>query len=213
MSGADALAITALTLRVGLVATAAIALPGVALGFLLSRWRSSWKPLVQTLVSLPMVLPPGAIGLLLRALLARPLLLTWWAAVVASAVMSLPLLVLGAQQGFDAVPRRLEQVATTLGASRRRVFLAITLPHASRGILFGFLFAFARGLGEFGATALVAGDIPGQTETLALAIYGRIHQFEDRDAALLSAISVLLALATTGIAQLFLRDRSEAPRA
>ena len=213
MSGADALAITALTLRVGLVATAAIALPGVALGFLLSRWRSSWKPLVQTLVSLPMVLPPVAIGLLLLALLARPLLLTWWAAVVASAVMSLPLLVLGAQQGFDAVPRRLEQVATTLGASRRRVFLAITLPHASRGILFGFLFAFARGLGEFGATALVAGDIPGRTETLALAIYGRIHQFEDRDAALLSAISVLLALATTGIAQLFLRDRSEAPRA
>jgi molybdate transport system permease protein len=121
--------------------------------------------------------------------------------------MSLPLLVMGARQAFDAVPHRLEAVATTLGASPARVFLAITLPHAARGTAFGFLFAFARGLGEFGATALVAGDIPGQTETLALGIYDRIRQFQDREAALLAAISLGIALATTGVAQLLLRGR------
>lgn len=221
MTAADATATTLLTLRVGLVATAAIALPGVGLGYVLSRWRSPWKPLVETLVALPMVLPPVAVGLLLLALLGRDgwiggvcerwfggtILLTWWAAAAASAVMSLPLLVMGSRQAFDAVPHRLEAVATTLGASPARVFCAITLPHAARGIAFGFLFAFARGLGEFGATALVAGDIPGQTETLALGIYDRIRQFQDRDAALLAAISLAIALATTGVAQLLLRGR------
>jgi molybdate transport system permease protein len=221
VSAADVITTTLLTLRVGLAATLAIALPGVALGYLLSRWRSPWKLLVETLVALPMVLPPVAVGLLLLALFSRngwfgglcerwfggTILLTWWAAAAASAVMSLPLLVMGARQGFDAVPHRLEAVATTLGASRWRVLLAITLPHAARGILFGFLFAFARGLGEFGATALVAGDIPGQTETLALAIYARIGQFQDRDAALLAVISLCIALVTTGVAQLFARGR------
>jgi molybdate transport system permease protein len=168
-----------------------------------------------------MVLPPVAVGLLLLALLARQgpvgrliaalggdtLLLTWQAAAIASAVMSFPLLVMGARQAFDSVPRRLEQVAATLGASRWRIFRSITLPHATRGLLYGFLFAFARGLGEFGATALVAGDTPGETETLALAIYSRIHQFEDRDAALLTLISIAIALLTTGAAELFLRER------
>src|SRR5262245_6320411 len=195
MTVADALDVTLLTLKVGAVATALIALPGVAIGWVLSRWRSRWRPVLQTLVTLPMVLPPVAVGLLLLALLARQgpvgrlvtllggdtILLTWQAAAIASAVMSFPLLVMGARQGFDAVPRRLEQVAATLGAKRSRIFLAITLPHAARGILYGFLFAFARGLGEFGATTLVAGDTPGETETLALAIYSRIHQFQDRE--------------------------------
>jgi molybdate transport system permease protein len=223
VTGADALAITLLTLKVGAASTALIALPGVAVGYALSRWRSRLKPVLQTLVALPMVLPPVAVGLLLLALLARDgplgraiaamgggtLLLTWQAAAIASAVMSFPLLVMGARQGFDAVPRRLEQVAATLGASRSRILLSITLPHAARGLLHGFLFAFARGLGEFGATALVAGDTPGETETLALGIYSRIQQFQDRDAALLAAISLGIALLTTGAAELLLRRSGE----
>jgi molybdate transport system permease protein len=221
MTASDALGVTLLTLRVGVTATAAIALPAIATGWLLSRWRSRLRPLVQTLVSLPMVLPPVAVGLLLLLLLARhspvgraieslfgaPILLTWWAAALASAVMSFPLFVLGATQGFDAVPRRLEQVAASLGASPLRVLWSITLPHAASGILYGVVAAFARSLGEFGATSLVAGRIHGETETLSLAIYAHIEEFDHHDAILLAAISLGLALATIGSAELLLRRR------
>src|SRR5690606_34263345 len=103
-------------------------------------------------------------------------------------------LVLGAQNAFAAVPPRIEQVAATLGASRSRVFFRVTLPLASRGILHGFAFAFARALGEFGATTLVAGHVPGETETLALAIYARIENFDDNAALRLCALSIVLAL-------------------
>ena len=221
MSAADLAGITLLTLRVGLVATLLILVPGVATGWVLARARFPGLSLVRATILLPMVLPPVAVGLFLLELLARsfpvgaalqrllgePVLLTWWAAVIASAVMSFPLLVLGAEQGFAAVPRRLEQVAATLGASRARIFLRVTLPLAARAILYGLVFAFARGLGEFGATTLVAGRIPGKTETLALAIYGRIEEFRDRDAALLSLISVLLAFSITALAETCLRGR------
>jgi len=221
VSAADLAGITLLTLRVGLVATLLILVPGVATGWVLARARFPGLSLVRATILLPMVLPPVAVGLFLLELLARsfpvgaalqrllgePVLLTWWAAVIASAVMSFPLLVLGAEQGFAAVPRRLEQVAATLGASRARIFLRVTLPLAARAILYGLVFAFARGLGEFGATTLVAGRIPGKTETLALAIYGRIEEFRDRDAALLSLISVLLAFSITALAETCLRGR------
>jgi molybdate transport system permease protein len=166
-----------------------------------------------------MVVPPVAVGLALLLFLARdgplePLLrglgvasplLTWKAAAIASAVMAFPLLAFGAQQGFDSVPRRVEQVAATLGASRPRAFLAITLPHAARGIAWGIVFAFARSLGEFGATALIAGRIPGETETLALAIDGRIHAFRDGEAVAFAAISLAIALLATIGAELLLR--------
>lgn len=211
--------VTALTLKVGLAAIAAIVLPATATGLLLSRWRSPLRPLLRALVALPMVVPPVAVGLALLLLLARggplePLLrglgiasplLTWKAAAIASAVMAFPLLAFGSQQGFDAVPRRLEQVAATLGASRARTFLAVTLPHAARGIAWGVVFAFARSLGEFGATALIAGRIPGETETLALAIDGRIHAFRDGDAIAFAAISLAIALSATIGGELLLR--------
>ncbi|TAH35110.1 MAG: molybdate ABC transporter permease subunit [Planctomycetota bacterium] len=220
---ADAVSITLLTLRVGLVACAIILGPGVALGYVLARKRFWGRTLVQTVVMLPMVLPPVAVGLLLLFLFARrspvgqavesvfgaPLLLTWWAAALASAVMAFPMLVLGAQQGFQSVPRRLEQVAATLGASRRAVFFRVSLPLAARGILFGLAFAFARAIGEFGATTVVAGHIPGRTETLALAIYARIEQFEDAEALGLAAVSLALALAMTGTAHWLLRSREK----
>ena len=219
MTAGEALDVTLLTLKVGATSTAAIALPAVATGYVLSRWRSPLRPLVQTVVSLPMVLPPVAVGLLLLLLFARsaplgraveacfgaPLLLTWWAAAVASAVMSFPLFVMGAMQGFDAVPPRLEQVAASLGASRVRVLLSITLPHAARGLACGAVAAFARGLGEFGATALVAGRIRGETETLSLAIYDRIEQFKSADAVVFAALSLALALLTIGAVELLRR--------
>lgn len=221
MHAAEILAIAGRTLQVGALATALTLVPGIALGWLLARERLPGRVLLQTIVSLPMVLPPVAIGLLLLLMLSRgsvvgdlfarviggPVLLTWGAAVVAAAVMSLPLVVLGAQQGFQAVPRRLEQVAATLGASPARVFFAVSLPLATRSIAHGSLFAFARALGEFGATTLVAGHIPGETETLALAIYARIEQFEDAQALVLSAASIGMALLITGAAELCLRRR------
>ncbi len=221
MTPAGILDITLLTLRVGLVSTLIILVPGVLLGWLLARREFRGRALVQTVVSLPLVLPPVAIGLLLLHLLSRrapvgraieslfggPVLLTWWAAALAAAVMSFPLLVRGAEQGFAAVPRRLEQVASSLGASRSRVFFAVTLPLAGRGILYGVVFAFARGLGEFGATTLVAGHIPGRTETLALAVYARIEEFKDGEAWALAGVSVVLALVITGLAETVLRRR------
>jgi molybdate transport system permease protein len=217
----EVVSITLLTLRVGLVSTLIILVPAVLLGYLLARYDFPGRSLVQTVVSLPLVLPPVAIGLLLLHVLSRrapvgwaieqafgaPALLTWWAAALAAAIMSFPLLVRGAEQGFAGVPRRLEQVASSLGASRSRVFFRVTLPLAARGILYGVVFAFARGLGEFGATTLVAGHIPGRTETLALGIYARIEQFKDSEAFTLAGVSVVLALLITGLAETLLRGR------
>lgn len=214
---------TLLTLKVGAVATLINLVPGVLTGWWLAHARFRGRTLVQALVMLPMVLPPVAIGLVLLVLFARgsflggliermfgaPILLTWPAAALAAAVMSFPLVVLGAQQGFRAVPRRLEQVARTLGARGWTVFFRISLPLAKRSIAYGLVFGFARSLGEFGATTLVAGHIPGETETLALAIYARIESFQEREALLLSGVSVLLALALTGAAELWLRTKAE----
>ena len=221
MTAGEVLDITLLTLRVGLVSTAIILVPGVALGYLLARREFKGRALVQTLVALPLVLPPVAVGLALLLVLSRrapigrtleavfggPVLLTWWAAAIAAAVMSFPLLVRGAEQGFLGVPRRLEQVASSLGASRWRVFVSVTLPLATRGILYGVVFAFARGLGEFGATTIVAGHIPGRTETLALGIYGRIESFRDTEALILAGVAVALAVGVTGLAEGVLRSR------
>lgn len=226
MTIAELAEIAALSLRVSLVSTTLIAVPAVALGWVFARRPFAGRAVVRALVSLPMVLPPVAVGLVLLALFARgsllgdvfeswfggTILLTWWAAVLASAVMSFPLLVLGAEQGFASVPARLEAVASTLGASRSRVFLRVTLPLARRGILYGMVFAFARGLGEFGATTLVAGHIPHQTETLSLAIFARIEAFEDGEAFLLCAVSLSLALAITVAAEVFLRARVRGDR-
>lgn len=212
-------AILGVTLRVATVATLAILVPGVALGWVLARHRFRGRSVVQTLVALPMVLPPVAVGLLLLLVLSRrfafgqaletllggPVLLTWWAAALAAAVMSFPLLVRSAEQAFLGVPPRLEQVARTLGASRRRVFFAVTLPLAARGLLYGVVFAFARALGEFGATTIVAGNIPGRTETLALGMYARIESFRDGEALVLAGVSTALAFGITLAAEAWLR--------
>lgn len=196
-----------LTLRVATLATA-LSLPlGLALGLLLARARFVGKSLLETLVALPLVMPPVATGLVLLKLFGRrgPLggllkrtldvdvVFTPKAVVLAMMVMSLPLLVRGARVAFEGVPGRLEAVARTLGASEARVFVTVTLPLALRGIVGGTLLGFARALGEFGATIVVAGSIAGRTETMSLAIYGAVQLGDDAAAYRLLAVSVLVA--------------------
>jgi molybdate transport system permease protein len=187
-------------------ATAVMLVPGVALAWLLARRRFPGKSLVETLVSLPLVMPPVATGLLLLWLFGRrgPLgrllesvgievVFTPAAVVLAMAVMGLPLLVRTARAGFEQVTRRYEQIAETLGAGPWRVFSTVTLPLASRNILAGALLGFSRALGEFGATIVVAGSIPGRTRTLAVGIYTFTETGQDERAAALLVIAVAIA--------------------
>jgi molybdate transport system permease protein len=218
------LGMLALTLRVAAVATLLALPPAVALGYLLARHRFRGRALVQALVALPMVLPPVAVGLGLLWLFGRrgplgPLLdalgieviFTWHAAVLAAALVGFPLFARACEQAFAAVDPRYERVARSLGASPLRAFARVTLPLAGRGILYGALLAFARGLGEFGATAIVAGIVPGRTETLALGIWSRIQMGDDAGARALCAASFALALGAMLVAELWLRR--EAPAA
>jgi molybdate transport system permease protein len=182
--------------------------PGVALAWLLARRRFPGKAVVETLVSLPLVVPPVATGLILLWLLGRrgplggplealgiEIVFTARAVVIAMAVMGLPLLVRTARAGFEQVTRRYEQIAETLGAGPWRVFRTITLPLASRNILAGALLGFSRALGEFGATIVVAGSIPGRTRTLSVGIYTYTETGQDRQAAILLAVSIAIAFA------------------
>ena len=136
------------------------------------------------------------------------LVFTWRAVVIAAAVMSFPLLVRSARVGFQEVNRRYEEMARTLGAGEWRVFTTISLPLASRGILAGVLLAFARAVGEFGATILVAGNIPGQTTTLSLRIYEAVQLGHDATAYRLLLVCVLIAFATVFVGELLLRRRN-----
>jgi molybdate transport system permease protein len=202
------LAVTLLSLRVAGVATLVLIPPGVGLGWWLARHRVRGRALVQALVALPMVLPPVAVGLGLLLVLSRlPLNLafTWWAAVLAAAVVSLPLLVRACEQAFAAVDPRLEQVARSLGLSPSRTFVRVSLPLARRGILYGATLAFTRALGEFGATAVVAGIIPGRTETLSLAIWSRVELGDTRVALGFVVAAFLLALGAMLMAEGWLR--------
>jgi molybdate transport system permease protein len=207
--------IVGFTFWMAVLATVAIFPFGVALAWFLARKSWPGKPIVETLIALPLVMPPVATGLILLKLLGRKgpigrflhdhfdleVVFTWRAVVAAMAVMSFPLLVRGARIAFEAVNPRLEQVATTLGAPPFRVFLTVTFPLAIRGIIAGSVLAFARALGEFGATILVAGNIPGKTTTLSVSIYSDIQLGHDRDAFRLLAVSVVLAFAAVWISE------------
>lgn len=200
------------TLQVAAAATALLLVPGIALAWLLARspgsearWRG--RLIVETLVSLPLVLPPTAVGLGLLLLFGRDGPLGGWlyrifgwevvftraAVVLACAVMALPLLVRSARSALEEVDPRLVGVARTLGRSPLAAFLEVHLPLAWRGVLAGVVLAFTRALGEFGATILVAGNIPGRTQTLALALFQEIQMGRDAAALRLAGISALLA--------------------
>ena len=220
----DLAAITTFTLAVAALSTLVILPPGLALGWLLARREWRGKSLVETLVALPLVVPPVATGLVLLKLFGRrgpfgawlerfgvEVVFTWVGVVLATAVMSFPLLVRSARVAFEGVPARLEHVARTLGAGRRRVFLTITLPLAARGLVAAALLAFARALGEFGATIMVAGYIPGKTATLSLSIYHLVQLGRDREAFALLGVSVAIAFAAVWAGEAFL-GRNRPPR-
>ena len=219
-SGED-LEVVLLTLRVAVVATALLAVPGVLAGLALARYRGPGRGVAETILSLPLVLPPTAIGIvLLESLSPRrsfgawlaahgvEVVFTWKGAVLASMAMALPLLVRSARTAFEEVDPRLVGVARTLGCGPVRAFLRVTLPLARRGVLAGIVLAFSRALGEFGATVMVAGNIPGRTQTLALAIFQETQNGRDADARWLAAITVALSFAALWTAELFQRRRS-----
>ena len=214
---AEILQVTSFSLAMAAVATLVMLPPGVGLAWVLAR-RSFWgQHVIETLVTLPLVLPPVATGLILLKLLGRrgplgrvleaagiEIIFTWRAVVVAMAVMGLPLLVRAARSGFEQVDRRYEQIAETLGASPARVFFTISLPLARRGVLAGAVLGFSRALGEFGATIMIAGALPG-TRTLSVAIYS--YTQTGRDAA---AVALLVAAATIAFAAVFVSNRLSA---
>jgi molybdate transport system permease protein len=204
----------ALSLRVAVLATAVNALAGIPLAYVLARHSFRGRALVDLLVTLPLILPPTITGYYLIVLLGRrgwlgtPLYaltgwtvaFTWYAAVIAATVMALPLLVRTARAAIESVDRDLEKAAFTLGRPEWRTALEVTLPLARNGILAGLVLAFARALGEFGATLMLAGNIPGRTTTVPLAIYTAVQTGEMHDALLLVAALTALSCAVLVIA-------------
>ena len=199
-----------LTLQIAVVATV-INLPiAVGLSWLIVKRRVRGSFLLEVLVSLPLALPPvvsgyflllllgrqGPVGSLIRDTLGVDIVFTWVAAALASAVVSFPLMARGVMTAIEGVDERLERSARSLGAGTLRVAFTITLPLAYRGIMAGVLLGFVRALSEFGATIVVAGNIPGRTQTLPLAIFEKVQLGRDADALRLVGVSIALAVAT-----------------
>lgn len=215
-------AILLLTVQVAATATAVVLVPATALGYLLARREFRGKRILSALVGLPLVLPPTAVGFLLLRLLSAQgplgretlgfdlgLVLTWKGAVLAAATMSLPLVARTARVAFESVDPRLELMARTLGYSRLRTFLVITLPLAARGLLAGTILGFTRALGEFGATVTLAGNIPGSTQTLAAAIFSAQQVGDNRQAAVFMVIALALGLSAILLSETLASPRKE----
>jgi molybdate transport system permease protein len=209
------------TLGMSALGTLLILPPGMALAWTLARGRWPGKAVVETLTSLPLIMPPVATGLILLKLFGRrglvgawleqmlgvQIAFSWRAVVLATAVMSFPLFVRAARVAFEEVDPRLEQIARTLGKNRAQVFCSITIPLSARGLTAGMVLAFARALGEFGATVMVAGNIPGRTATLSLSIYNFVQLGKDDDAYRLLAVSVAIAFGALWLSELWLTRR------
>ena len=190
MLTAEEWTIVVLSIKVGVVATAATLPAAFAIGWLLARCEFPGKTLFDALVHLPLVLPPvvtgwmlllafgnrGPLGQLLHEVFGVSLMFRWTGAALASAVMALPLMVRAMRLSIEAIDRRLESAARTLGASPWRVFLGITLPLSMPGVLAAGVLGFARSIGEFGATITFVSNIPGETQTLPLAIYSELQR-------------------------------------
>jgi len=210
-----------LSLRVAALATLISLTLGLALAYALANWRFRGKEALDALTTLPMVLPPTVLGYYLLVLLGRdsflgklhehvwgaPLVFTWQAAVVASTVHAVPLLVKAARAALESVDRSLEDAARTLGASEWRVFLRITLPLARRSVLAATVFAFARALGDFGITIMIAGNIPGKTQTMAVAIYDAVQSGNGQLARIL-----VLVISAVAITVLYTMNRLQAAK-
>lgn len=207
----DASAWTALllSLKVAGLATAIDLVLGVAVGWLLARKRFPGREVLDTVLTLPMVMPPTVLGYYLLVVIGRRgwlggwlhetfginLIFTWQGAIIAASVVAFPLVFKPARAAFESVDGQLEQAARVLGLKEAAVFFRITLPLAWRGILAGLLLAFARALGEFGATLMVAGSIPGKTQTLSIAIYEAVQAGQDDTANMLVLITSVVCVA------------------
>ncbi|MFE8647058.1 molybdate ABC transporter permease subunit [Sphingomonas sp. NCPPB 2930] len=206
-----------LSLQVAGLATLLALVAGVALGWLFARKRFFGSQVLESVFMLPLVLPPTVIGYAilvaagrrsplggwLREHLDYTIIFSWHGAVVASAVVALPLVLKSASAAFSGVDRSLEAAASTLGQSRWSVFLRITLPLAWPGILAGALLAFARAMGEFGASLMVAGSIPQQTQTLSMAIYDAVQAGHDDTALVLVVVTSVLSVAVLVLSNRF----------
>ncbi len=210
----DLVDVTLFSVAMAGLSTVLMLVPGLALAWLFARHTFPGQSVLETVVSLPLVLPPVAIGLILLRFLGRygpggqlldeigvDVIFTWKAVVVAMTVMGLPLLVRSARAGFEHVDRRYEQIAETLGASPVRIFLTISLPLAARGVLAGVVLGFSRALGEFGATIMIAGSLPG-TRTLSTAIYTSTQTGRDTEATIM-----LLTAASIAFVAVFVSNR------
>lgn len=210
MSGEDIRGIVTLSLLVGGVATLGALVPAFALAWVLARVRLPGKVLLDAAVHLPLVLPPvvtgwllllafapaGPAGRLIDAVFGTGVLFRWTGAAIAAGVMALPLMVRAMRLSIEAVDRRLEQASRTLGAGRWRTFARVTLPLSLPGVLAGAVLGFARALGEFGATITFVSNVPGETQTLPLAIYAALQQPGGEAIVLrLAGVSVALSLA------------------
>ena len=201
------LAALGLTLRVAAAATALVFVPCTLVAYALARCEFRGKALLSSLFGLPLVLPPTAVGYLLLRVLGSSgplgpaalgfdlgILLTWKGAVVASCIMASPLVVRTARVTFEGIDPRLEMMARTLGHSRSEAFIRYTIPLASRGLLAAAILGFTRAVGEFGATVMLAGNIPGRTQTLSLAIYSAQQAGNDSEAYVLLGVAVIVGL-------------------
>lgn len=199
----------ALTLRVATIATLFALLIGVGFGWVLARTRFAGRSLLEAVLMLPLVLPPTVLGYYILIAMGRnsPLgrflrehfdytvIFSWHGAVLASTIVALPLVLKSATAALAGVDRTLEAAARTLGQTEFSLFIRVTLPLAWRGILAGSMLAFARAMGEFGATLMVAGNIPGSTQTLSMAVYDAAQSGKDELALVLVMITSLLCVA------------------
>jgi molybdate transport system permease protein len=198
-----------LSLKVAGWATLLTTIAGVAVGYALARLRFPGREVADAVLTLPMVMPPTVLGYYMLVAIGRKgwlggwlentfgihLIFTWQGAVIAGSVVAFPLVFKSARAAFDAVDSQLEQAARVLGISEIGIFFRVTLPLAWRGILAGVLLAFARALGEFGATLMVAGSIPGKTQTLSIAVYEAVQAGQDDVANALVLITSLVCVA------------------
>ncbi len=191
-----------LTLKIALLATLLAGAVGIALGWWMAQRRFAGKNFVDALLMLPMVLPPTVLGYYLIVVIGRNgvlgqyldrwfginLMFTWQGAVIAASLVSLPLIYKAARAAFEDVDGRFLHAARTLGAGEAEIFLRIALPLAVRGIAAGLMLAFARAMGEFGATLMIAGNLPGKTQTLSIAIYDAVQAGNDAQALWLTLV-------------------------
>ncbi|AGW89062.1 molybdate ABC transporter permease subunit [Cupriavidus sp. DF5525] len=203
-----------LSLKVAGWATALNAVLGVGAAWALARWRSPLRDVVDAVLTLPLVLPPTVLGYYLLVLVGRrgvfgewlarlgiELVFTWQGAVLASTIVAFPLVLKSARAAFEGVDHQLENAARVLGVPEAGIFFRVTLPLAARGIIAGVLLAFARALGEFGATLMIAGNLPGRTQTLSVAIYEAVQAGDDNTANLLvlvTSVTCVLLLVVAG---------------